>query len=142
MAKVKTALSVPLLRFDATQAVLESFYPTAQVEAHPSAQASLHPAIPEQRVQNSLLPLPQDPTPVPLPVPNPTRSFWTHGEPDANPLAREGSDGELTTDADVCIIGSGITGVGTAWHLVKGLKEFTGKRRVVVLEARDFCAYL
>lgn len=45
-----------------------------------------------------------------LPVPNPTRSFWIDSAPDANPLAKEGSEGPLIKDADVCIIGSGITG--------------------------------
>jgi len=48
--------------------------------------------------------------PAGLPVPNPTRSFWINSAPDSNPLASEGSEGPLTKDADVCIIGSGITG--------------------------------
>ncbi|KAF8880122.1 FAD dependent oxidoreductase-domain-containing protein [Mucidula mucida] len=68
-----------------------------------------------------------------LPVANPTKSFWIDS-PGANPLAKEGSVGDLTVEADVCIIGSGITGISAAYHLSKkaGLK-------VVVLEARDFC---
>lgn len=49
-------------------------------------------------------------TPAGLPIKNPTRSFWTSSAPDANPLATEGSEGPLTRDADICIIGSGITG--------------------------------
>ncbi|TRM58301.1 FAD dependent oxidoreductase [Schizophyllum amplum] len=71
-----------------------------------------------------------------LPVPNPTKSFWIDSAPDANPLAKEGSEGPLTTDADVCIIGSGMTGVSAAYafsKLEEGLK-------VVILEARDFCS--
>ena len=52
-----------------------------------------------------------------LPCSNSTRSFWVDSSPDASPLAREGSTGPLTTDADVCITGSGITGVGVAYHL-------------------------
>ncbi|KAG7448005.1 FAD dependent oxidoreductase [Guyanagaster necrorhizus] len=69
-----------------------------------------------------------------LPAANPTRSFWID-TPDANPLGGEGSTGVLTQDADVCIIGSGITGVSAAYHLSNnsGLK-------VIVLEARDFCS--
>ena len=50
-------------------------------------------------------------SPAGLPVENPTPSFWTSSSPDANPLASEGSEGPLTQDADICIIGSGITGV-------------------------------
>ncbi|KAJ7923506.1 FAD dependent oxidoreductase [Mycena leptocephala] len=66
-----------------------------------------------------------------LPVPNPTRSFWID-TPGANPLAAEGSDGPFVDDADICIIGSGITGVSAAYHLA------TAPLRVVILEARDF----
>ncbi|KAF9013800.1 FAD dependent oxidoreductase [Hymenopellis radicata] len=69
-----------------------------------------------------------------LPVSNPTKSFWIDS-PGANPLAKEGSLGDLITEADVCIIGSGITGISAAYHLSRkaGLK-------VAVLEARDFCS--
>jgi hypothetical protein len=78
--------------------------------------------------------------PAGLPSTNATRSFWT--SLDANPLAREGSQGALTTDADVCIIGSGITGVGVAYHLsgVASSEITPGSAlKVVILEARDFC---
>ncbi|KIJ65352.1 hypothetical protein HYDPIDRAFT_174844 [Hydnomerulius pinastri MD-312] len=91
-----------------------------------------------------------DPPPKPagLPSRNPTSSFWTHSSPDANPLAREGSEGSLTTDADICIIGSGITGVGVAYHLSEAVVSAQSQLaatttnaplRVVILEARDFC---
>ncbi|KNZ78587.1 hypothetical protein J132_11157 [Termitomyces sp. J132] len=77
-----------------------------------------------------------------LPVVNSTRSFWID-TPGANPLAKEGSDGELSVDADVCIIGSGITGVSAAYHLAKGLDaRGRGPSKTVILEARDFCQYL
>lgn len=78
-----------------------------------------------------------------LPVSGPTKSFWTHGTVDANPLAAEGSEGALTSEADVCIIGSGITGTSVAYHLSKLVKtaRFDVKTPVsaVILEARDFC---
>ncbi|KDR71753.1 hypothetical protein GALMADRAFT_253501 [Galerina marginata CBS 339.88] len=81
---------------------------------------------------------------VSLPVEKPTQSFWldTHG---ANPLAEEGSTGILTQDADVCVIGSGITGVSAAWHLSKILGKEEGldsgeSTSVVILEARQFCS--
>lgn len=81
--------------------------------------------------------------PAGLPSPNPTHSFWANSSPDANPLAREGSIGLLATDADVCIIGSGITGVGVAYHLselIQANVEHQSPLKVVILEARDFCA--
>jgi hypothetical protein len=77
-----------------------------------------------------------------LPVSNSTRSFWMHGAPDANPLARVGSTGPLTAVADICIIGSGITGVSVAYHLSKLLRDDATSQdalNVVILEARDFC---
>ena len=77
---------------------------------------------------------------------NPTKSFWLD-TPGANPLADEGSTGPLTREADICIIGSGITGVSAAWHLSKMLdKEDLASREsrttVVILEAREFCEFL
>jgi FAD dependent oxidoreductase len=77
-----------------------------------------------------------------LPVPNSTHSFWMHGAPGVNPLARVGSTGSLTADADICIIGSGITGVSVAYHLSKLLGGDATLQRalnIVILEARDFC---
>lgn len=77
-----------------------------------------------------------------LPTSNPTQSFWVDS-PGANPLGQVGSKGILTDAADVCIIGSGITGVSVAYHLAEGLKaRALGVHetvKAVVLEARDFC---
>ncbi|KAI6101708.1 FAD dependent oxidoreductase-domain-containing protein [Pisolithus croceorrhizus] len=81
--------------------------------------------------------------PANLPSANPTRSFWAHSSPDANPLAREGSHGSLTTDADICIIGSGISGISVAYHIAEAIGNKTildAPLRVVILEARDFCS--
>ncbi|TDL26499.1 FAD dependent oxidoreductase [Rickenella mellea] len=77
-----------------------------------------------------------------LPVANSTRPFWLHPSSEVNPLAREGSEGTLTADADICIIGSGITGVSAAYHISKYIKanQDVGNLKVVVLEARDFCS--
>jgi hypothetical protein len=88
------------------------------------------------------------PQPAELPCVNPTRSFWTDSSPDASPLASRGSEGPLTTDADICIIGSGITGVGVAYHLAQAAQAIgypltnDGPLKVVILEARDFCECL
>jgi hypothetical protein len=81
-----------------------------------------------------------------LPVANPTISYWTHGpngvhQHDANPLADYGSTGALTKDADVCIIGAGITGVSAAYHLSKMWPRDRMPLKTVVLEARDFCTF-
>jgi hypothetical protein len=81
---------------------------------------------------------PSDNPAAPLPVPNSTRSFWLDS-PGASPLAKEGSHGPLTTDADICIIGSGITGVSTAYHLAQKLGHVDRPIKTVILEARDFC---
>ena len=84
--------------------------------------------------------------PASLPVSNSTRSFWMHPSDtkssnetyeEVNPFAKEGSVGKVTDEADVCIVGSGISGVGVAYHLSKLAPE----KKVVVLEARDFCVY-
>lgn len=82
-----------------------------------------------------------------LPVSNPTKSFWTDA-PGANPLAREGSSGPLGfggEDIDICVIGSGITGISAVYHLqrlldAQGLTDVD--KKVVVLEAREFCEYI
>ena len=96
--------------------------------------------------EQAILELPVDSKPAPLPVTNPTRSFWID-TPDANPLAKHGSQGSLTHDSDICIIGSGITGVSAAYHLARTFAKREGKGedkplKVVILEARDFCASL
>jgi len=79
---------------------------------------------------------------VSLPSRNATNSFWLDLSPKDSPLADVGSTGPLTQDADVCVIGSGITGVGVAWHLAKDFQENLeggAKMKVVLLEARQFC---
>jgi len=76
-----------------------------------------------------------------LPVSNPTSSFWLNSAPDANPLATHGSTGPLTTEADVVVIGSGITGVSAAYHLAKNFQGGSESKSIVVLEARDFCEH-
>lgn len=76
--------------------------------------------------------------PASLPVANSTRSYWN--TPDANPLAAEGSEGPLTDDADICIIGSGMSGTSAVYHLARYSEKADSKSlKVVVLEARDFC---
>ena len=93
-----------------------------------------------QQTAFELLP---DHDPAGLPVANPTKSFWINSA-NANPLAKEGSVGDLTIDADVCIIGSGVTGVSAAYHLSKAIKargDTTPQFKAVILDARDFCGF-
>jgi len=99
-------------------------FPTLQLDI---AEAALR--LPDERA-----------APATLPVPNPSHSFWVDS-PGANVLAKEGSKGNLTTEADICIIGSGITGVSAAYHLAKLFKgqDHGTPIKAVVLEARDFC---
>ncbi|KAG1868114.1 hypothetical protein C8R48DRAFT_771816 [Suillus tomentosus] len=74
-----------------------------------------------------------------LPSCNPTHSFWIDSSPDANPLAGEGSQDPLPSEADVCIIRAGITGVGVAYHLIELLNNTSlsleHPLRIVILEA-------
>ena len=92
--------------------------------------------------QQTVLERPVEADPAPLPVPNPTKSFWIDSAPDANPLAKEGSQGALTHDADICIIGSGITGISAAYHISRLLAAQPAAGpplAMTILEARDFC---
>lgn len=83
--------------------------------------------------------------PPPLPVANATVSLWL-ANPGVLPSPTEGSEGELISDADLCIIGSGITGVSAAYHLAQtfatgehNLKDNRAPLKVAILEAREFC---
>lgn len=87
---------------------------------------------------------PSHPKPVGLPAPisSATRSFWLHSSPGCNVLENEGADAALPDGAvDVVILGSGITGVSTLYHLVQQLKT-SGRsvKRIAILEARTFCS--
>jgi hypothetical protein len=104
------------------------------------SQMTPHDLVPDQS-QAIFLPPPESASES-LPVSNATRSFWMDGAPGVSPLARAGSTGPLTTDADICVIGSGITGVSVAYHLSRLFGNNAMSQdalSVVVLEARDFC---
>lgn len=110
-----STLSVPLLQGDFAQQVLELPISTEIYQGIRKNNSQINGAA-ESRASAS------------LPVPNPTKSFWID-TPGANPLAKEGSEGILTSDADVCIIGSGITGVSAAYHLAELWKAKVSRRR-------------
>lgn len=70
-------------------------------------------------------------------------SFWLR-DPTSNPLAckNSSSDVVLPEEADVCIIGSGMTGVCAAYHFARRVSSSSGndQLKVLILEARDFCS--
>lgn len=78
-------------------------------------------------------PDPRNPKPAPLPVPNPSKSFW-HSEPSGLLLGHRTTE-KLPEEADVVIVGSGITGASAARYL----DEDGSKKSVVMLEAREAC---
>ncbi|KAK8176409.1 FAD dependent oxidoreductase-like protein [Phyllosticta citribraziliensis] len=73
--------------------------------------------------------------PAGLPVPNSTSSFW-HSEPNQFLLGHRTTD-ELPAEADVVIVGSGITGTSAARFLAED--DRAKGRSVVLLEAREAC---
>jgi hypothetical protein len=76
-----------------------------------------------------------------LPIQNPTQPIWLDITDDPEyDLAKAGSTGSLSADADICIIGSGSSGISAAYHLSRLLKNNNGSNiSVVLLEARNFC---
>ncbi|KAI1817297.1 FAD dependent oxidoreductase [Poronia punctata] len=71
--------------------------------------------------------------PVSLPRENPTQSYWqTPPDPEISSLRTTES---LPADAEIVIIGSGITGAAVAYNLLSN-----GARNVVMLEARGACS--
>ncbi|KAL3457551.1 putative FAD dependent oxidoreductase [Aspergillus heterothallicus] len=93
--------------------------------------------VPAQDRQNALDRAFSDPG---LPTPTPTSSFWLRTpHPD---LAKTQST-ELPQEADIVIIGSGVTGTSIARTLLMNRKLPTDDSRrpaVVILEARDICS--
>lgn len=70
--------------------------------------------------------------PVTLPRSDPTRSYW---QLDPDGIADLRSTDSLPDEADVVIIGSGITGAAVAFNLLSN-----GTRNIVMLEARQACS--
>ena len=99
----------------------------------------------QQKVLSEPLPLGRDGR-AGLPVPNWTKPYWLKDAHDMSPAPNEGSEGSLTDDADICVIGSGISGVATVYHLGRQLAQssegdIASPVKVVILDARDFCEY-
>ncbi|KAJ3837359.1 FAD dependent oxidoreductase-domain-containing protein [Lentinula raphanica] len=72
-----------------------------------------------------------------LPQQEPTRSYWA--EPSAN-IHRTGADAdEIPEEADIVIIGSGITGTSIARTMLKELED-ESDAQIIMLEAREVCS--
>ncbi|KIW04742.1 uncharacterized protein PV09_04471 [Verruconis gallopava] len=72
--------------------------------------------------------------PCPLPVPNSSKSFWL-SEPDRILIGHRTTP-DLPAEADVVVVGCGITGANAARYLTESDKTL----RVVVVEAREVCS--
>lgn len=70
-----------------------------------------------------------------LPTPNSTKAFW-HTQPSQILLGHRTTE-PLPSEADIVIVGSGITGASAAHFLYQG--ENGKDLKVVMLEAREAC---
>ncbi|KAF9792338.1 FAD dependent oxidoreductase [Thelephora terrestris] len=74
-----------------------------------------------------------------FPHPKPTLSFWLQGTRN-NALIGHRTTEEVPSNADVVIIGAGMSGAATAYHLLKDHETTKGGLpKVVMLEAREVC---
>lgn len=71
-----------------------------------------------------------------LPVPDPCLSFWQRTTRNFEYL-NHGATDPLPPQADIVIIGSGLAGSLTAYHL---LASADGPKNIVMLEAREACS--
>ncbi|KAI5241295.1 FAD dependent oxidoreductase [Aureobasidium subglaciale] len=74
-----------------------------------------------------------------LPVPNHTSSYWRS---ELHPIDSYCSSEQLPSECDVAIIGAGMTGVSTAYHLscLHSADEYGRKPSIVILDAREVCS--
>lgn len=73
------------------------------------------------------------------PHPKPSLSFWLQGTRN-NLLIGHRTTEKIPNDADVVIIGAGMSGAATAYHLFKGCDPAGGSLpKVVTVEAREAC---
>lgn len=77
----------------------------------------------------------QDDKPASLPVPNSTHSFW-HSEPNKFLIGHRTTP-DLPREADIVVIGSGITGASVARFLAED--DRASGKSIVLLEAREAC---
>lgn len=74
------------------------------------------------------------------PVHNPVPSFWTAT---TFPLSDHRTTPDLPTTSDIVVIGAGLAGVATAYHILKQHHGSTAEKpppSVLILEARQICS--
>jgi hypothetical protein len=72
-----------------------------------------------------------------LPVPTYTVPYW---RTQLHPIDSHRSSETLPVECDIAIIGSGMAGVKTAYHLCKQLKLQGSEPSILILEAREVCS--
>jgi hypothetical protein len=74
-----------------------------------------------------------------FPVPNHTLSYWRS---ELHPIDSYCSSEDLPSSCDIAIIGAGITGVSTAYHLSRlhSANPTAQKPSIVILDAREVCS--
>lgn len=74
-----------------------------------------------------------------FPVPNHTLSYWRS---ELHPIDSYCSSEELPLSCDIAIIGAGMTGVSTAYHLSRlhAANNAGKKPSIVILDAREVCS--
>jgi len=74
-----------------------------------------------------------------FPHPKPNLSFWLQGARN-DPLIGHRTTQTIPSDADVVIIGAGMSGAATAYHLFKEHDPVEGAiQKVIIIEAREAC---
>ena len=75
-----------------------------------------------------------------FPHPNPSLSFWLQGTRN-NQLIGHKTTQTIPSDADVVIIGGGMSGAAIAYHLLKGQDPAgdSALPKVIIVEAREAC---
>ncbi|KAF2731249.1 FAD dependent oxidoreductase superfamily, partial [Polyplosphaeria fusca] len=69
-----------------------------------------------------------------MPVPHYTKPYWRC---DPHELDNVRTTPDLPTECEIAIIGSGMTGIATAYHI---LKQAEHPPKIVILEARELCS--
>jgi len=74
-----------------------------------------------------------------IPIMNSSMPYWTFPN---SPIAESGADSQLPSDADILIIGGGISGTAVAKTILENPSHNSSNSpiKLVMLEARDACS--
>lgn len=72
-----------------------------------------------------------------FPWPTSTTPFW---RTQIHPLDSHRSTPDLPATSDIVIIGSGMSGVSTAYHIIQASKKHSNETSITILEARQLCS--